>query len=61
MNLEIEEKENLYMGCCSIGYGEKSGTTYNISNLVESEVLKKKKKLKNKEVYKSERDFYRKN
>ncbi|EMJ5511697.1 TPA: transcriptional regulator [Clostridioides difficile] len=45
LNLEIEEKENLYMGCCSIGYGEKSGTTYNISNLVESEVLKKEKEV----------------
>lgn len=45
LKLEIEEIENDYKGCGAIGYDEKTGETYNISNPVENEILRKEKEI----------------
>ena len=45
IELDIEEIKNEYIGCGAIGYEERTGPTYNISRLVENEVIKKEQRI----------------
>lgn len=46
INLEIAKVDNDYVGCSGISYdSEKTGKTYNISNSVEQEVIRKEERI----------------
>lgn len=46
IDLEIARVDNDYVGCIGISYdNEKTGKTYNISNSVEQEVIRKEKRI----------------
>ena len=45
LELDIEKEKNDYRGCGAIGYDEKTGVTYNISRVVENEVIAKEKRI----------------
>lgn len=46
IDLEIDKANNEYLGCAAVSYdNEKIGTTYNISNTVEKEAIRKEERI----------------
>ena len=57
IELDIEEIKNEYIGCGAIGYEERTGPTYNISRLVENEVIKKEQRINYLEYRKRQKEI----
>ena len=45
IELDIKKEKMRYRGCGAINYGERTSETYNISRIVEKEVIDKEKKI----------------
>lgn len=57
IEIEIENIKNDYIGCGAISYEEKTGPTYNISRVVENEVIKKEQRINYLEYRKKQKEI----